>query len=399
MRSLLSIALLSVLFISHNVFAQYPSTSTLIADVKKKNPSEFVTVTPTGNWKMTHDKVPEYKAPDACEHPVDIIGKKKADGTYWTYHAIAIYNKVGGSMVFDRLFIVEDETRLNGINMPDKAFFMNTFKEKMNARDEKFMSGNFNLRKATNFYSYEVKGEPRATGNKEAIYVFATISVEYDVPSSNTKLSRRRSDVQLKYEKKGNDLVFLFSMRAPGDGEFLGERDFGDRDILRSIPNYESSTKTLEEFTSQNPDYPMAKGSNGEGYPMDDEIIKMAEETFLTKEDNFKVLFGEKGMNMITLVEFKEMDGSQPTMVDATHMNKAFYCDYTFFNAKDEEKKLTEYIGRRQLELQFEKDDKGWGIVGAKFLTETEYIKQTSLNYSSYINTVKAKTYAKKFGH
>ena len=331
MKPLLTITLF-ILFIGQYALAQYPSDSKLIADVKASDPKAFVNVTPTGNWKMIHDKVPEYKEPDACERVVTITGSKKADGTYWSYKAFVIYNKVGGNMVFDRVFLVEDETRLNGINLPDDAFFMNVFKEKMNARDPMFMKANNAMREATNFYSYALKGQPRATGNSEGIFVYALVTVEYDIATSNTKLSRKRSDVQMKFEKQGSDFVFKFGMRTQGD-EFISEMDFGSKEILNSIPTFGNSTKSLEEFTSQKPVYPMAKGSNGEGYPMDDEIIKMAEETFLTKEDNFKVLFGEKGMNMITQVEFKEMDGSSPTTVDATHMNKAFLCDYTFFNA------------------------------------------------------------------
>lgn len=399
MKPLLTTFIFALLFITPYVYAQYPSDNTLIADVKAKNSAEFVTVTPTGSWKMTHDKVPEWQDPDACERVVNITGKKKADGTFWTYKAFAIYNKVGGKMTFDRLFIVEDETRLNGINLPDDSYFLNVFIEKMNARDKNFLMGNYNLRMATNFYSYALKGTPRATGTSENIYVFAIVSVEMDMPTSNTKLTRKVTDISLKFQKQGNDFVFLFGIRATNDDHFISEMDFGSQAILNSIPTFEGSTKTIQEFTSQHPNYPKAKGSNGVGFPTDAEILKTAQSTFLEKEDNFKILFGEKGMNMITLVEFKAMEGSEATSTDATHMSKTVNCDYTFFNAKDDEKSLMEYIGRRQLELQMENREGAWVISGAKFLTETEYIKQTSLSYNNYINTVKANTYAKKFGH
>ena len=105
----------------------------------------------------------------------------------------------------------------------------------MNARDVNFFKGNYSLSQATNFYSYKLKEEPRATGNADAIYVFATITVEYDSPSSNTKLARKRSDVKMKYEKVGNDFVYLFSMRSQSDGEFISEMDFGSKESRTSI--------------------------------------------------------------------------------------------------------------------------------------------------------------------
>ena len=68
----------------------------------------------------------------------------------------------------------------------------------------------------------------------------------------------------------------------------------------------------------------------------DEEIIKEAEETFLATADNFKLLFGEKGLNMIMEVEFKTIDGRDAEVKDGTHFDKDIYCLYTFFNADDE---------------------------------------------------------------
>ena len=382
---------------SNLAFAQYPSTNTLIADVKASNPKGFVMVTPTGNWTMFHDKVSKSNNPDACQHVVKISGGKNADGTYWSYKGLAIYNMVVSKMVFDRVFLYESETRLNGINFPENSFFLNTFKEKMNARDQKLMRGNPRLLDATNFYSYELKTDPRATGNSEHIFVFAIITVVFDsYPGGGTKLQKRESEIQLKFEKKENDFVFLSGTRSQGGKEILAETDFGSKDILKTIPTFETSGKSLEEMTSQKPSYPLPLGSNGEGYPKDQEILSMMEGTFLTKEDNFKVLFGEKGMNIITDVKFKVKDDEKAETTELNHLKKAFYCDYVFFNEKEEEKKLIQYTGRRVLEIQLEKDSEVWVIVGAKFLTETEYIKKTSLNWSSLINTVRANSYAKR---
>ena len=74
MRSLLLLSFLSFSGLAH---AQYPSQSTLLADVKKQSPDEFVTITPEGSWSMFHDKVPDWQAPDACRHQVNIVGKKR----------------------------------------------------------------------------------------------------------------------------------------------------------------------------------------------------------------------------------------------------------------------------------------------------------------------------------
>jgi hypothetical protein len=384
-------------FIMPHAFAQYPSTSTLIADVKKKDPNAFVTVTPVGSWKMTHDKVPEWKDPDACEHVVEIAGSKKPDGTWWTYKAFVIYNKVGDKMVFDRVFLIEDETSLNGVNMPESSFFLNTFIDKMNVRDESFLRGNSFLKDATNFYSYELKGKPRATGTSEQIVAYATITVVFDsYAGGGFKMQKRSRDVQLKFEKKGNDFVYLFGMHSQANDILLSETDFGSKAILETIPTFENSKKTLAEMTTQTPKYPEPMGSNGAGFPKDDELIALLEKTFLTKADNFKILFGERGKDMIIDVTFKVKDGEKAVSTDPSKMSKVYICNYIFFNEKEAEKKLTEITGSRELEINFLKEDVDWRINGAKFLTETEYIKQTSLNWSSYINTMRAKTYGKR---
>jgi hypothetical protein len=346
---------------------------------------------------MFHDKVAKSREPDACEHVVEISGSKQADGTYWSYKGLAIYNKVGSKMVFDRMFLYESETHLNGLKLPENSFFLNTFKEKMNARDPKLMQRNPFLLDATNFYSYEVKTDPKATGNSEHIYVFAVITLVFDSYSgSGTKLKKREAEIQLQFEKKGNDLVFLVGSSLQVEKELLAETDFGSQDILKRIPTFETSGKSLEEMTSQMPSYHAPVGSNGEGYPKDQEILPIMEATFLTKENNFKVLFGEKGMNTITDVKFKVKSDEKAEATDLNHFKKNFYCDFVFFNENEKEKKLIEYIGQRVLEIQFEKKAEKWVIVGAKFLTETKYLKQTSLNWSSSINTVRSNTYAKR---
>ena len=397
MKALIASSFFVFFLWSKLVFAQYPSESTLIADVKANNPKAFVTVTPTGNWTMFHDKVPKSKDPDACEHVVKISGSKNADGSYWSYKGLAIYNKVGSKMVFDRVFLYESETQLNGINLPENSFFLNTFKEKVNARDQKLMQRNPLLLKATNFYSYELKAEPKATGNSEHIFVFATITVIFDsYPGWGNNLQKRESEIQLKFEKKENDFVFLGGVPLQGGKEILAETDFGSKDILKSIPTFETSGKSLEEMTSQMPSYSAPSGINGDVYPKDQEILPIIERTFLTKEDNFKILFGEKGMNSITDVKFKVKNDEKAETTGLNHFKKAFYCEYVFFNEKEDEKKLTEYIGQRVLEIQFKKDSEEWLIVGAKFLTETKYLKTTSLNWSSSINTVRSNTYAKR---
>lgn len=384
-------------FLMPHAFAQYPSTSALIADVKKKDPNAFVTVTPVGSWKMTHDKVPDWKDPDACQHVVEIAGSKKPDGTWWTYKAFVIYNKVGDKMVFDRVFLVEDETSLNGVNMPEPSFFLNTFIDKMNKRDEGFLRGNSFLQDATNFYSYELKGKPRATGTSDQIIAYATITVVFDSHAGGgNKMQKRSKDVQLKFEKKGDEFVFLFGMRSQSNDLLLSEIDFGSKAILETIPTFEKSGKTLAEMTSQTPVYPEPLGSNGSGFPKDPELIELLENTFLTKEDNFKILFGERGKDMIIDVKFKVKEGEKAVVSDASNMSKVYMCDYMFFNEKEAEKKLTEITGRRELQINFVKDESRWNISSAKFLTETEYVKQTSLNWSSYINTMRAKTYGKR---
>ena len=124
MRSLLLLSFLSFSGLAH---AQYPSQSTLLADVKKQSPDEFVTITPEGSWSMFHDKVPDWQAPDACRHQVNIVGKKKADGSFWTYSGLAIYAKAGNSFVFNRLFLIEDATKLNGLAIPDRDYFKELF--------------------------------------------------------------------------------------------------------------------------------------------------------------------------------------------------------------------------------------------------------------------------------
>ena len=396
MKALFTLLVLFLLAGTNTVFAQYPSTTQMISDVKKSDPNAFVTVKTVGQWTMFHDKAPEWNDPDACKILVSISGSKKPDGTWWSYKGFAIYNKVGGKMVFDRVFLAY-ETTLEGIDLPNNEYFMNDFIAKMNERDPLITKGFLGLLDATNFYSYELVADPRATGTSNQIIVYATIKVVFDVVASNTKLEKRSSNVSMKYEMQGKDLKFLFAMRTQ-EMEFLDQTDFGDKAIVDGIPTFESSGKTIQEMTSQNPNYPRAKGSNGDGLPMDEELIELAKETFLTKADNFKLLFSEKGLGMITEVEFKTIDGRSAVVIDETHFDKALVCDYTFFNADDDAKKLTEYVSRFEISFSYEKDGENWSITNLKILTDREVIKNISLNYNSYINTVRSKTFGKKFG-
>ena len=378
-----------------SVFAQYPSTTTLIADVKAQNPTEFQTVTPTGNWAMTHDKVPDWQKPDACEHQVSIVGKKKPDGTWWTYGGIAIYNSAGGKMVFNRLFIIEDETSLNGVTIPDNSELISIFKQKLEERDPFLLKMNPSIAGATNFYGFELKGKPKVTGNKEEILLIYTVDITHDsYHGSGTKLSKRTSPVRVKLKKEGSDFVFS-SLSKAGDYKLVEEQDFGSKAILESIPTYKNSSKSLAEFTNDNPSYPQVSGSNGEGYINDQELIPLIESTFLTKAENFAILFGEKGATMITEVKFKTIDGISAVTNGDSQMSKIVLLEYVFFNEKAAEQKFFVHTGQRQIEIQLKKDNLGWLISGAKFITEVEYVKQETIAWS-YRNGTKDKAFAKR---
>ncbi len=397
LKSLFSKIGFILIFTTTSMLAQYPSDAQMIADVKSKDPKAFITVKPVGQWKMFHDNIPEWKPENACEKLVEITGSKKADGTWWSYKGFAIYKKVGANMVFDRVFLDENETRLNGINLPDNTYFEKDFINRMNARDPLLIKGNTSLLDATNFYSYKLVANPRATGTSEQVVVFATFVVVYDAKASNTSLQKQSRKITLKYNMNGKELQFQFGMRAQGE-EFFEKIDFGDKTILESIPKFENSGKTIQEMTNLTPNYPKPKGSNGASYPNDNELIKIAENTFLTKADNFKMLFGEKGLKIIMEVTFKTIDGRNAESTNDEQFSKDFYCDFKYFDADDAAKKLTECIGQREMKFFYKKDGGSYVISNAKVLTETKSLKKESLNYSNYINTVRSKTYASKFG-
>jgi len=390
--TLLSVLVFFVLNLTDSAVAQYPTISRLSSDVKSQSPNEFVTITPVGSWKMIHDKVPDWQQPDACQHQVDIIGKKNADGSYWTYAGLAIYSKVGNGFQFDRLFLFEDETTLNGINLPDNSYFMDAFKQKLEAKDAMLMTMNYELKNATAFYEFQINKKPRVSGTGDQLFVLYTVDVTLDL-INGYRLEKKVVPIEVKANRRGNDFVFERAMKK-NDGQLVSSKDLGSSDAADKLEKYGFSDRSLSQMIQSSQSYAQAEGSNGEGLPLDSEFIVNLENTFLTKEDNFAILFGPRGASMITDVTFTVKEGSK-AQTKSDGLTKVFIVDYIFNNENVNESSFRRITGRRELMVDFVKENAQWYVDKSTYLTEAEYIKDESIAWT-YRNSYKEQTFEKR---
>lgn len=244
MRALYTYTLLVLFFLTQSVYAQYPST--LLADVKKQNPKEFITVTPVGNWLMTHDRIPDWQPHNACQHEVSITGAKQPDGTYWTYQALAIYHKAGNTFVFNRLFIIEDATKLNGVNLPDNDFFLNLFLTELKARNPMLMAMNYELKKAVGFYAFDIEKTPKITGSGTKLFAEYVVEVTLDLPNG-LQVEKRKVPIYVKADQKDGRFVFNHA-RKKNDGPVLSQKSYQTPDQVEALPQYGNTTTPLEQM-------------------------------------------------------------------------------------------------------------------------------------------------------
>jgi hypothetical protein len=384
MKSLLA---LSFLCFSLFVQAQYPSQSVLLGDVKKQSPDEFVTITPVGSWSMFHDKVPDWQTPDACRHQVDIVGKKNADGSFWTYSGLAIYAKAGNAFVFDRLFLIEDATRLNGLAIPDRDYFKELFMEKLAARDPMLLLMNYELKNATAFYGFEMKAEPKISGSGSNLSASYLVEVVLDLPNGN-RLEQKRVPVEVKAAKSGNGFVFTQALKK-SDGELMGIREMGSSEAVEELPRYGFDEGSLADFTRTEQSYAVPAGSNGEGMPTDQNLVALMEKTFLGNPDNFAVLFGPKGAALITSVTF---DKKATRGAETDKLTAVFEVEYVFFNEKPEEQQFKMITAVRELETSFVKENGTWYVDQSAYLNEAVYTKTEDIAWP-YRNSYKEKAF------
>jgi len=375
-----------------SVHAQYPATSRLISDVKAQSPNEFVTITPVGSWQMIHDKIPDWQQPNACSHTVDIVGKKNADGTYWTYTGIAIYAKVGSGFQFDRLFLNEDATTLNGLNLPDNTYFLELFKQKLEAKDAMLLTMNFELKNATAFYGFEVNKKPKVSGRGSELFVLYTVDATLDMVNGD-RLEKKVVPIEVKANKRGNDFVFERAMKK-NDGQLVSTKPLGSSDAGDNLEKYGFSDRRLAEMMQTSQAYAQAEGSNGEGFPVDADLIERLEQAFLTREDNFSILFGPRGASMITDVSFKEKEGARAE-TSTNGLSKVFLVEYIFLNENVNESTFRRITGRRELKVDFVRENGQWYVDKTNYLTEAEYLKNESIAWG-YRNSYKEQTFEKK---
>jgi hypothetical protein len=226
--------------------SQYPTKEQLINDVKTKGGKAFETITPVGDWGMFHDKVPKNKPADACAHEVDIKGPSKADGSYWTYKGKAIYHKVGNKFEFDRVFLYENDTRLNGLKIPGNDYFLNLLVNKIDEKDAIFVKMNFKIYNATAIYSMEMNETPKISGNSESQFAEYIVNFVLDLPNGNN-VNKIILPVKVKAIKKENDFVIL-SARNENDGKVIETKNLKSPEEQKNLIRFKDSNKKLKEF-------------------------------------------------------------------------------------------------------------------------------------------------------
>jgi hypothetical protein len=361
--------------------AQFPSTSTLLSDVKKQNSTEFVTITPVGSWNMFHDKVPDWQQPDACRHEVNIIGKKKADGSYWTYNGLVIYSKTTSSFIFNRIFFNEDATSLNGLNIPDNEYFKKLFMSKLESKDDMLMTMNFELKNAKAFYGFEMKNKPKISGNGNDLFALFVVEVTLDL-LNGSRLEKKIVPIEIKANKSGSDFIFQHAMKK-NDGKIIESKDLGSSDAGENLESYGFSSDNLNSFIKTSNSYAKADGDNGNELPNDKNIIETMDNTFLKSADNFAILFGPKGASMMTAVKFIK---KEIKTIDNNNFKCTFTVQYVFNNENSKEMTFKVITAERDLETSFVKENGKWYADQSVYLNEPKYIKNESIAWTSRIN-------------
>jgi len=375
----LLLTILSLLSIS--IKAQYPSASTLLADVKKQNSNEFVTITPVGSWNMFHDKVPDWQQPDACRHEVNIVGKKNADGSYWTYNGLVIYSKVGSSFVFNRIFFNEDATRLNGLKIPDNEYFKKIFMSKLESKDDMLMTINYELKNAKAFYGFEMKNTPKISGNGNDLFALFVVEVTLDL-LNGSRLEKKIVPIEIKAKKSGSDFIFQHAMKK-NDGKIIDSKDLGSSDAGENLESYGFSSNSLNSFIKTNNSYAKSEGDNGNELPNDKDIMENMDNTFLKSADNFAILFGPKGASMMTEVKFIK---KEIKTIDGNNFKCSFTVQYVFNNENSKEMTFKVITAERDLETSFVKENGKWYADQSVYLNEPKYIKNESIAWTSRLN-------------
>ena len=375
------LALIILTILSISMKAQYPSTSTLLSDVKKQNSTEFVTITPVGSWNMFHDKVPDWQQPDACRHEVNIIGKKKADGSYWTYNGLVIYSKAASSFIFNRIFFNEDATSLNGLNIPDNEYFKKLFMSKLESKDDMLMTMNFELKNAKAFYGFEMKNTPKISGSGNDLFALFVVEVTLDL-LNGSRLEKKIVPIEIKANKSGSDFIFQHAMKK-NDGKIIDSKDLGSSDAGENLESYGFSSDNLNSFIKTSNSYAKADGDNGNELPNDKYIIETMDNTFLKSADNFAILFGPKGASMMTAVKFIK---KEIKTIDANNFKCTFTVQYVFNNENSKEMTFKVITAERDLETSFVKENGKWYADQSVYLNEPKYVKNESIAWTSRIN-------------
>jgi len=146
----------------------------------------------------------------------------------------------------------------------------------------------------------------------------------------------------------------------------LGSSDAGD-----NLEKYGFSDRRLAEMMQTSQAYAQAEGSNGEGFPVDADLIERLEQAFLTREDNFSILFGPRGASMITDVSFKEKEGARAE-TSTNGLSKVFLVEYIFLNENVNESTFRRITGRRELKVDFVRENGQWYVDKTNYLTEAE---------------------------
>ena len=384
--------ILMLLFLQCSIYgkAQYPSDSKVISDVKSKNPAEFKEVKMTGNWYLSHDRIPDWQTPNAAERPIFIKGTKNSNGEWWEYAGVAIYHINGSSYNFNRVYIFE-EPRLNGVKLPDNAFFLDQFKKLLSSKEKLFMMMNYNVANAVNFYSIELTEDPWVTGNKTDRYVVFDVDLVLDYIDGYS-IEKRKQTIRVKLDKIGENYTFK-SAQPINDGEFISQISYPSNDQLRELVKYKDYGGTLADFIRPNPSYPDPPGYNGKDLPSDNEIIEYIENWALESSSNFGLMFGDRAKTMFIDMSFKSMNGAQVAREDDI-FSKSFQVYYEFINEKTESMEFYVYGGFREIILKFKIDNGNWDINSFEYNGETNYTKNDKIAWN-YRTGYKEKTFDK----
>ena len=207
---------------------EYPSDSQVTTDVKSRLNSKksWAEIKVFGGWSLFHDKTEKPYPPDGARRPFDARTEKKSDGTNLFIKGVAIYNTVRTSWKFDRIFLFEGETRIEGAPVPSRdKLYQVAYADLKNGGGRSW--GTLQPKSVLHIYSLEVAKDPKFVRQTYDIMHF-NVEIVFDRDRGRGTVEKRRGVFRLTAKKQGDDPWVFQTQKRVGSFQKLETREMSE---------------------------------------------------------------------------------------------------------------------------------------------------------------------------